>query len=70
MKDLRQNEFVDLMEMNELLYEVFEYFIKADIPGLGNVTYYPKKNKLHITKQNEWKENGFYFVKNYLSKNK
>jgi len=66
MKDLRRNEFVDMLEMAELLYEANEKFIKCDIPTLGSVTYYPKANKLQINKSNSWEENGFEFVKNIL----
>ena len=66
MEKLRRNEFIDLMEANELLYEEFEYFIKADIPNIGDITYYPKKNKLQISKGNIWKDNAFYFIKKHL----
>jgi len=67
MKDLRRNEFIDMLEMAELLFEANEKFIKCDIPTLGSVTYYPKANKLQINKSNSWEENGFEFVKNILS---
>lgn len=67
MKDLRRNEFIDMLEMEELLYEANEKFIKCDIPTLGGVTFYPKANKLQINKSNSWEENGFEFVKNILN---
>jgi hypothetical protein len=70
MKNLRLNEFKDLLEMHELLFEESDYFIKADIPVIGNVTYYPKKNRLQINKGNIWKDNGFYFIKNHLNNQK
>ena len=66
MNQLRRNEFIDLMESNELLYEESDYYIKADIPKLGNITYYPKKNKLQINKGNVWKDDGFCFIKKHL----
>lgn len=66
MNELRRNEFKDLLEMNELLFEETSSFIKADIPKIGEITYYPKANKLQICKGNIWKEDGFYFVKNHL----
>jgi hypothetical protein len=68
MEQLRKNEFKDLLEMNELLYEEFAYHIRADIPEIGEVTYYPKKNRLNIHKSNKWQDNGFYFIKNHLNK--
>jgi len=66
MEQLRKNEFKDLLEMNELLFVEENHFIKADIPKLGNVTYYTKSNRLQINKGNIWKDDGFYFVKNHL----
>lgn len=66
MEQLRKNEFKDLLEMNEFLFIEEKTFIKADIPKLGNITYYPKSNRLQINKGNEWKDDGFYFVKNHL----
>jgi hypothetical protein len=68
MQQLRRNEFKDLLEMNNLLFEEFDYHIQADIPELGEVTYYPKKNRLNIHKSNEWKDNGFLYVLNHLRK--
>lgn len=67
MKELRSNEFKSLLEMNELLFWEYPSFIKADIPGIGEITYYPKANKIQICKGNKWIENGFYFVKNHLN---
>lgn len=66
MKDLRRNEFIDMLEMAEVLYEANEKFIKCDIPNLGSVTYYPKSDKLQINKTNSWMEYGFTFVKQFL----
>ena len=66
MKDLRRNEFIDMLEMAELLYEAKDKFIKCDIPTLGGVTYYPKADKLQINLTNKWEEEGFQFVKNIL----
>ena len=62
-----RNEFIDLMEMNELVYKEHEFYIFADIPFLGTVTFYPKKNSLNIHKGNKWeKGNGLIFIKNHL----
>jgi len=55
MEQLRKNEFKDLLEMNELLFVEENHFVKADIPQLGNITYYPKSNRLQINKGNKWK---------------
>jgi len=44
MKELRENEFKSLLEMNELLFWEYPLFIKADIPSLGEITYYAKSN--------------------------
>jgi hypothetical protein len=70
MVELRRNEFLSLMELNELLFWEFAKFIKADIPGLGEVTYYPKGNRLQINKTNKWEDDGFYFVKNHINKDR
>ena len=67
MKELRRNEFIDMLEMAEILYEAKDKFIKCDIPSLGAVTYYPKADKLQIDKNNHWEEGGFTFVKQFLS---
>lgn len=66
MKDLRKNEFMDLLEMNELIYEEKDYSVVSDIPKLGAITYYPKSNKLQVHKNNTWIENGFIYIKNLL----
>lgn len=66
MKQLRRNEFIDMLEMAEILYEATEKFIKCDIPSLGAVTYYPKADKLQIDKTNTWVELGFEYVKTIL----
>ena len=67
MKELRKNEFKDLLEMHELLFKDMGTFIRADIPKLGEITYYAKSNRLQISKGNQWKDDGFYFVKNHLN---
>lgn len=70
MQEVRRNEFKSLLEMNELMFFEYTDFIKADIPELGEVTFYPKKNRLNIHKGNKWESDGFYFVKNHLGKSK
>jgi hypothetical protein len=67
MTELRRNEFKDLLEINNLLFIEQIAFIKADIPNLGTVTYYPKSNRLQINKGNEWKDDGFNFIKFIIS---
>lgn len=66
MTELRKNEFKDMLEMNELLFIDNGSFIQADIPNLGEITYYPKANRLQINKVNRWENDGFYYVKNHL----
>jgi len=66
MNTLRKNEFKDLLEMNELLFEEKEYSIVCDLPEIGTITYYPKSNKIQVHKTNGWIENGFIYVKNLL----
>lgn len=67
MKELRRNEFIDMLEMAEILYEESDKFIKCDIPSLGAVTYFPKADKLQIDKANKWVEVGFLYVKTILT---
>ena len=67
MTELRRNEFKDLLEINRLLFIEQGTFIKADIPNLGTITYYPKSNRLQINKGNEWKDDGFNFIKLLIS---
>lgn len=69
MKDLRRNEFIDMLEMAEVIFNEHEKFIKFELPFLGNCTFYPKANKVQIDKNNKWEENGFDYVKNILKKN-
>lgn len=66
MSSLRKNEFKDLLEMNELLFDEKDYSIVCDLPELGTITYYQKSNKLQVHKTNKWIENGFIHVKNLL----
>lgn len=66
MQEVRRNEFKSLLEMNELMFFEYDDFIKADIPELGEVTFYPKKNRLNIHKGNKWESDGFYFVRNHI----
>lgn len=66
MEKLRRNEFKDLLEMKELIFEEKKYSIVSDIPTIGTITYYPKSNKLNIHKSNKWIENGFIYIKNLL----
>jgi len=70
MQEVRRNEFKELLFVNELMFVEHTDFIKADIPELGEVTYYPKKNRLNIHKGNKWESGGYYFVKNHLGKSK
>lgn len=67
MTTLRKNEFIDMLEMNNLLFEDKDKFIHCDIPTLGKVTYYPKSDKLQINQTNKWEVGGFEFVKNILA---
>lgn len=66
MKELRKNEFKDLLEINELLYQDMGTYIRADIPKLGEITYYAKSNRIQICKGNKWEDDGYYFIKNHL----
>jgi len=66
MNTLRKNEFKNLLEMNELLFEEKDYSIVSDLPKIGTITYYPKSNKIQVHKTNEWIENGFIYIKTLL----
>ena len=66
MTTLRKNEFMDMLEMNNILFEDKDKFIHCDIPTLGKVTYYPKSDKLQICRKNKWEEGGFEYVKTIL----
>ena len=68
MTELRKNEFTSLLEMNELLFWEYPTFIKADIPQIGEITYYPKANRMQVNKGNKWIDDGFNFTKIHLSK--
>ncbi|KZE77511.1 hypothetical protein AV926_14150 [Myroides marinus] len=68
MKQIRYNETKDLLDQNEVMYIEKEYnSIAIQMPKLGECTYWSKKDKLHIHKQNKWINNGFYFIKNHLN---
>ena len=66
MEELRKNEFIDLMNLNELLYQVKPNNIIADIPTLGQITYYYKTDKIQVHKDNTWLSEGFYVIKDIL----
>lgn len=68
MIELRKNEFTSLLEMNELLFWENTTFIKADIPQIGEITYYPKANRIQVNKGNKWIDDGFNFTKIHLKK--
>ena len=67
MQEVRRNEFKELLFINDLMFVEHTDFINADIPELGEVTYYPKKNRLNIHKGNKWESDGYYFVKKQLN---
>lgn len=67
MKDLRRNEFVDMLNIAELLYEVSDNHIKCVIPTLGKVTYFPKADKINVHIGNEWFDDGFRRVRLVLN---
>ena len=69
-KDIRRNEFLDLMNINGLIYQEKEHCIVSDIPKIGTITYYQKSNKIHVHKGNNWIDNGFIYIKNILSNDK
>lgn len=67
MTELRKNEFIEMLLKADLLYDDKLKFIHCDIPTLGKITYYPKANKVQISRTNTWKENGLEFIKDILS---
>lgn len=67
MTELRKNEFIEMLQKADLLFEDKIKFIHCEIPTLGKITYYPKANKVQISRNNTWEENGFEFVKNILN---
>jgi hypothetical protein len=68
MTEIRKNEFMDMLEMNDLLFVEHEHFIHSNIPEIGKITYYPKSDKLQIHKTNKWELGGFNFIKTHLKK--
>lgn len=68
MTELRKNEFIDMLEMAEVLFEDKGNFINCDIPTLGKCSYYPKANKINVHIGNKWLEEGFERVNRILSK--
>lgn len=68
LETIRRNEFKDLLEVNELIFEEHEFRIVAQLPEIGAVTYFPKADKLQIHSDNDWKKDGYYFVKNHIKK--
>ena len=67
MTELRKNEFIEILLEADLEYDDRLKFIHCEIPTLGKITYYPKANKIQISKTNTWEENGLQFVKNILN---
>ena len=53
MTKIRKNEFMDMLEINDLLFVEQEHFIHSNIPEIGKITYYPKSDKLQICKTNK-----------------
>jgi hypothetical protein len=68
MTKLRRNEFIDLLEMNELLFIEMPTYVKASIPKIGDIQYYSKSDKIQICKINKWEVDGFNFIKTHLKK--
>ncbi len=67
MKQIRYNEVKDLLDQKEVMYIEGEYSsLQIQMPNLGECTYWAKKDKLHIHKQNKWIDNGFYFIKKQI----
>lgn len=67
MTELRKNEFIEMLLKADLLYDDRLKFIHCEIPTLGKITYYPKANKVQISRTNTWKENGLEFIKDILN---
>lgn len=63
---LRKNEFIDMLEMNEAIFVDIGNCIHCTIPSIGKSTYYPKADKLNVHLENKWFENGFDRVKTAL----
>ena len=68
MTEIRKNEFIDMLLMNDLLFVEHEHFVQSNIPKLGNISYFPRSDKLQIQKINKWELGGFHFVKFHLKK--
>ena len=66
MKELRKKEFIEMLEKAELLFEDKDKFIHCDIPTLGKITYYPKANKVQISRTNTWEIDGLEYVRSIL----
>jgi len=66
--ELRRNEFVDMLEMNDLLFIEKPHLIHSEIPKIGKITYYPKSDKLQISSTNSWETFGFNYIKTHLKK--
>jgi hypothetical protein len=66
MTELRKKEFIEMLEKSGLLFEDKEKFIHCDIPTLGKITYYPKANKVQISRTNTWEVDGLKYVRSVL----
>lgn len=67
MTELRKNEFIEMLQKADLLFEDKIKFIHCDIPTLGKVTYYPKANKVQISRTNTWEVDGLEYVRSILA---
>jgi len=67
MVQLRKNQFIEMLDTAKIFFDDKDKFIHCHIPTLGKITYYPKANKIQISKTNTWEENGFEYVSNILN---
>lgn len=64
MENVIKRELLDFLDLNEILFEDKVSSIVILHPKYGKCTYWFKKDKLHVHAENEWKDNGYYFIKN------
>lgn len=59
-----KSQTINLLNDNKVLFIEKSNSIEIIHPNLGKCEFWIKKNKLHIHSNNEWIENGYYYLLN------
>ena len=67
---IRKNKFIELLENNNIFFDILDYSIVCEITPTNYFTYFPKSDKLQIHKSNQWILLGYDYIQKLIEENK